>query len=60
MFDFLKKLFKSEEEEEKQQECWYNNLYEESFGHTDGPSENVWGGSGGAAEAGVVNRIADS
>ena len=59
MFDFLKKLFKKEEEEE-QQECWYNNLYEESFGNRGGPSENVWGGSGGAAEAGVINRIANS
>ena len=59
MFDFLKKLFKKEEEE-KQQECWYNNLHEESFGNMGGFIENGWGGSGGAAEAGVVNRIADS
>ena len=59
MFDFLKKLFKKEEEE-KQQECWYNNLHEESFGNTDGFIENGWGGSGGSVEAGVINRIADS
>ena len=59
MFDFLKKLFKKEEEE-KQQECWYHNLHEGFFGNTGGFIENGWGGSGGAAEAGVVIRIADS
>ena len=60
MIVFLKKLFQSEEKEEKQQKCRDNNLHEGSFGNTGGFIENGWGGSGGSAEAGVINRIADS
>ncbi|MBQ7373693.1 MAG: hypothetical protein IJW64_03930 [Clostridia bacterium] len=42
----LKDLFKKKQEDKNENECWYNNMHEESFSAKGEPLENAVTGTG--------------